>query len=622
MSLRFAAVSVLLAGTVWGQSSGDDARPPVVAPAIELAVQESLLDAPLGDLQILLVPLSADKLEALANTSVERLELAANELSLAIVEQSHQEAGAELTDDDERLGGLVDAKQDLIARSNMVLDAFAAKGGDVAKARAYLAAVQALEPPRSTAATADGDEAAPENTEVGAQVDALVEAIRDQPPAHARSLPWTVPVREFELELQPLAAEQIDERVRTWIDILQRELRARIRLDIALTTAKDVDVRNELASRSAKQQEVIQAIVERIEVALVMLQRRGGDPKPHRDYITSATGQKIELTDPAVMYAQVAAWMRSADGGVKVGLNVLKFLGILIAFWLASKILGRIASVAVGRVPKASTLLRDFVVGGTRRVVFIIGIVIAISALGVNITPLLAAIGAIGLVIGLALQGTLSNFASGLLILIYRPFDVGDVIDAGGVVGKVEAMTLMSTSVLTLDNRAMYVPNNEIWNGVITNVTGQRTRRIDLMFGIGYGDDIAKAITLVEEITAAHPKVLEDPKPIVRVHELGDNSVNLIARPWAQTVDYWDVYWDLMRQVKERFDAEGLNIPFPQRDLHVPGTIEVRLASNGTSSANGGSLDARADERAPVYASTGQPADAAPSRDIDGDDTE
>jgi small conductance mechanosensitive channel len=207
-----------------------------------------------------------------------------------------------------------------------------------------------------------------------------------------------------------------------------------------------------------------------------------------------------------------------------------------------------------------------------------LGLVIGVSVLGVNIGPLLAMIGAAGLVVGLALQGTLSNFASGILILLNRPYDVGHVIEAGGVLGKVEAMNLVSTSILTFDNQLMLVPNNQIWNGVIKNVTGKSTRRVDLTFGIAYDDDMDKAIDIIRRAIAEHPKVHAEPAPVIRVHELADNSVNIVARPWAKTVDYWDVYWDLVHDVKTRFDEEGINIPFPQRQLHLPGPIEVKLA--------------------------------------------
>jgi small conductance mechanosensitive channel len=269
------------------------------------------------------------------------------------------------------------------------------------------------------------------------------------------------------------------------------------------------------------------------------------------------------------LLAQSKSWLRSRNGGIKVGLTVLKSFVILLAFWIASRIARRLVNSAVRRVPKSSELLKKFLGDVTRWTVMIVGLAVAINALGVTVGPLIAAIGAAGLVIGLALQGTLSNFASGILILVSRPFDVGDAISAGGVFGKVDAMNLISTRILTFDNQVMLVPNNQIWNGVITNLTALGTRRVDLVFGIAYDADIAKAIAALEELLEAHPKVLDDPPPNIRVHELADSSVNLIVRPWTQTGDYWDVHWDLTRQVKERFVKEGIGIPFPQRDVHL-----------------------------------------------------
>jgi small conductance mechanosensitive channel len=164
----------------------------------------------------------------------------------------------------------------------------------------------------------------------------------------------------------------------------------------------------------------------------------------------------------------------------------------------------------------------------------------------------------------------LSNFASGLMILIYKPFDVGDVVEVGGgVFGTVSHMSLVNTTVLTFDNQTLIVPNNSIWQNVIKNVTAQETRRIDLVFGIGYSDDIPKAEDVLNGIIESHEAILADPEPVVRLHELGESSVNLIVRPWVKTEDYWPVYWDITRQVKMKFDAEGISIPFPQRDVHL-----------------------------------------------------
>jgi small conductance mechanosensitive channel len=155
------------------------------------------------------------------------------------------------------------------------------------------------------------------------------------------------------------------------------------------------------------------------------------------------------------------------------------------------------------------------------------------------------------------------------MILIYRPFDVGDLIEAGGVTGKVSKMSLVNTTILTVDNQTIVVPNNKIWGDVVRNVTAQTMRRIDMMFGISYTDDIPKTERVLQDILDSHEKVLAEPEPVVRLHELADSSVNFVVRPWVKKEDYWDVYWDITRSVKMRFDEEGISIPFPQRDVHV-----------------------------------------------------
>ena len=206
------------------------------------------------------------------------------------------------------------------------------------------------------------------------------------------------------------------------------------------------------------------------------------------------------------------------------------------------------------------------------RVVMAIGFLVALSQLGFQVGPLLAGLGIAGFIVGFALQDSLANFAAGAMILVYRPFDVGDVIEAAGVSGKVSAMSLVSTTIHTFDNQTLIVPNNRIWGDVIPNVTAQRTRRVDLVFGIGYGDDVEHAERVLLDVISKHPKTLDDPEPMVKVHKLGESGVEFVVRPWARTQDYWDVYWDLTREVKLRFDREGIRIPFPQRDVHLRST--------------------------------------------------
>ena len=178
-------------------------------------------------------------------------------------------------------------------------------------------------------------------------------------------------------------------------------------------------------------------------------------------------------------------------------------------------------------------------------------------------------LGAAGLAIGLALQGSLQNFAAGVLIIIFRPYKVGDFIEGGGTTGVIEAMDIFTTRLKTGDNKTVIVPNAGILGGNITNYSAKPTRRIDMVIGCGYGDDLAKVKSVLNDILAADERILKDPAPTVAVAELGDNSVNFVVRPWVNSGDYWPVHFDLLETIKNRFDAEGISIPYPQRDVHL-----------------------------------------------------
>jgi small conductance mechanosensitive channel len=291
--------------------------------------------------------------------------------------------------------------------------------------------------------------------------------------------------------------------------------------------------------------------------------------KDYRLYISSVSGIRVDIQDTTSAWVAIKGWLVSDQGGLRWAKNIATFVGILLAAWLLSKILSRAMHRALRAVGNVSRLLEDFLVNTVRWVVMAIGVIMAIAALEVSIGPLLAIVGATGFVIAFALQDSLGNLASGLMILFFRPFDVGDVVDAGGASGKVTALNLVATTIKTFDNKDMVVPNNKIWHDVITNATAVDMRRIDMEFGIGYGDDVDRAQAILEEIVAAHPKALNDPAPTIRMNALADSSVNFICRPWAKTADYWDVYWDITKAVKKHFDAEGIGIPYPQRDVHL-----------------------------------------------------
>lgn len=426
----------------------------------------------------------------------------------------------------------------------------------------------------------------------------------------------TIPVEELELMLTPLTKGELEVEAAGWIDLLkakvteiiQRELEVkRINRKLEGGTEEDeaspspadqaesVDSKSsepspspDDAEQKAKSDQLTKSkeatlelvnllreqkagIAKRTIQVLDAFEDKGGEPEEMRKYVTAVSGAapKLDAADVGATWIAVRGWLISEEGGIIWAKNILLCIGTLIVAAVLSRIVRKATLRAMGMAKSRSDILKNFMSKFAGRSVFVVGLIVAMAALDVPVSPLLAAIGGAALVIGLALQGALSNFASGIMILFHHPFDVGDVIEAAGISGTVEGVGVLSTQVRSFDNKLMLVPNNSIWGDVITNVTGVPTRRIDLTFGIGYNDDIAKAHKLLEDIVSKHELVLKDPAPVIRLHELADSSVNFIVRPWSKTSDYWAIYWDITRTVKERFDAEGISIPFPQRDVHL-----------------------------------------------------
>ena len=377
------------------------------------------------------------------------------------------------------------------------------------------------------------------------------------------------------VDVQPESAALL-KRLETRADIVAGLLQ-NTKSDIdAITRRPGADQDAEAQKQLAELKRQRDALAESQRNNVRILSERGVDTALLRQGIITATGKlSQDILDKEVAaglieqwFADAAEWFRS--NGAALVFQVLSFVLILFAFWVVARIARSAVRRGIERSKlNVSSLAKDFFIKMTSRMVMLLGVIIAIAQIGIEVGPLLAGLGIAGFVVGFALQDTLSNFASGLMILVYRPFDVGDAIEAGGVIGKVDQMNLVATMVLTFDNQLLIVPNKQIWGGVIRNITHQATRRVDLTFGIGYSDDIPKAEKVLSEIVAGHQKVLKDPEPVIRLHELGDSSVNFVVRPWSKTEDYWDVYWDVTREVKRRFDEEGISIPFPQRDVHI-----------------------------------------------------
>ena len=239
----------------------------------------------------------------------------------------------------------------------------------------------------------------------------------------------------------------------------------------------------------------------------------------------------------------------------------------LVGSWLVRRLTGLMRGVSKKR--QLDEALSEFVISIISVVLTFIVALIALEQLGLDTTSLLALLGAAGLAVGLALKDSLSNFAAGVMLILFKPFKTGDFVEAAGIAGVVERITIFSTQLRTGDNRQIIVPNSGIYGDVITNFSAKPTRRVDLVIGIGYDDNIKQARDIIQTILDQDERILKDPAPVIVVGELGDSSVNLLVRPWVKTADYWAVYWHLLETIKMTFDDQGISIPFPQRDVHI-----------------------------------------------------
>ncbi|MDH4107757.1 MAG: mechanosensitive ion channel [Gammaproteobacteria bacterium] len=261
-------------------------------------------------------------------------------------------------------------------------------------------------------------------------------------------------------------------------------------------------------------------------------------------------------------------WDKTASLGFDFGIQALTAIVIFYVGRLIVKVITNgVRKVMTTR--EVDKILESFVTSLVYWALMTFVIIATINQLGIQTASLIAIMGAAGLAVGLALQGSLANFAAGVLIVMFRPYRTGDWVEAAGVSGSVVKVQILTTILKTGDNKEIIVPNGQIMNSIITNYSANDTRRVDLTFGVGYGDDLDLVRSVIRSVVEADPRVLKEPECLIAVAQLADSSVNFTVRPWVNTADYWSVYFDLTEAVKKRFDKEGISIPFPQRDVHV-----------------------------------------------------
>lgn len=252
-------------------------------------------------------------------------------------------------------------------------------------------------------------------------------------------------------------------------------------------------------------------------------------------------------------------------------LDVIGALAILIIGWIVAGWLGNKTRSALTRAKSVDDTLAPFLANIVRYAILAFVLVAVLAKFGIQTASIIAVLGTIGLAVGLALQGTLSHFAAGVVLLILRPFKIGETIEAGGQVGTVEEIGLFATIQRTPDGIFVYLPNGQLLGAAIKNFSRNPTRRVDVVVGIGYGDDVVKALAVAKQVLEAEARALKDPAPETMVVGLGDNSVNINMRCWVNGGDYFPVLSALQQEIKQRYDAEGISIPYPQRDVHIIG---------------------------------------------------
>ncbi len=415
-----------------------------------------------------------------------------------------------------------------------------------------------------------------------------------------------IPLDYLDLRLDPLTRDEVEVEMFAWRDLVKgvatqiAEEEIQTREQNAAIAGKAGQEGN-IADVKAEKQRLLtdltalreknSALLERLDVVIRAFEEKGGDAEEIKQYAQAVSGIKVEVDDSSAAWSAVTGWIVSKEGGIKVGLKIAQFLGIMLVFWGLAALVGALILRMTSRASQMSALLKSFLNTVIKRTIIFVGFLVALSTLGVEIGAMLALLGGGAFILGFALQDTLGNFASGMMLLVYRPFDEGDIVEVGGVLGTVNRVSLVNTTIRTFDNKIVLVPNKQVWGEVIINATASSIRRVDMVFGISYSDDVDQAQQLLAEIVGAHELVRNDPAPVIELNTLGESSVDFICRPWCKTDDYWRVYWDITKQVKKSFEQAGISIPFPQRDVHfiqhndADPLRESDESSNATSSS-------------------------------------
>ena len=385
-----------------------------------------------------------------------------------------------------------------------------------------------------------------------------------------------IPTNQLEIMLKPLPQEQVQAEADAWYALLQEKAQdiSDLELSIEQQTAEidgEVDSEKEKDVVAVTELQTEQTtLVSRLGTVLDELEAKGGDPTVYRQYSDAISGIEFDITSTEGLGLRFTTWLQSEEGGIQWGLNLLKFGGILVAASVIAPRAGKIADKALVRVNNISNLFRGFIVMVVKRGVLVVGGLLALASVGVNLGPILAVVGGASFVLAFALQSNLGNFASGLMLLINKPFDVGDEVKVAGYWAFVDSISLASTKLKDFGGSIITLPNNTVWGGDIINYTHTEKRKISIGINVKFSQDVEQVQNLWFDITAANPKVLSDPGPsIFPWNSTYDYYIYIGLTAWTRTDEYWDVYVELLKELQKQIEVHGIALTAPVQELHL-----------------------------------------------------
>ncbi|MFB2881200.1 mechanosensitive ion channel domain-containing protein [Floridanema aerugineum] len=331
----------------------------------------------------------------------------------------------------------------------------------------------------------------------------------------------------------------------------------------------EAEAKNQLVTTVTELQGQQTALIDRLNAVLEELERKGGDVKSYRQYIQAVTAVEVDAKDTEGLGLRLISWAQSSEGGLRWATNFGKFTGIILASIVVSQILGALLNQILSKFGGTSAIMRHFIVMLVKRGGVVVGFLLALTALEVSLGPVLALLGGVSFVLAFALQSNLGNLASGLMIMVYKPFDVGDEVKVGSLWGWVEAITLANTKIKGFGGQIFTIPNNNIWSDTIENLSHDKNRKIMLSFRIDFDENLKKVEQLIVETIKSHPKVLAEPAPSTFVWQIEDYYISVFAGGWTKKDDFWETYADVIRLIQQRFNEEGINL------AAIPKAIEI-----------------------------------------------